>query len=224
MPVDLPVITIEVQFNILRTLVHRAIEVGIMEASKDPFLVFKYGGVKTTKEKLDDEEMQRIINLELPEGTLIWHCKNYFLFSYYCAGIRAADLIQLRWRNVTASGRLHYQMGKNHKERDLLLVDPAIDIPTSTRKRLQKRPKSQNRCRCTSVAILSPTLHKNPERSLLPSRIFSVTATLPPPSGIWAVLILPRPMKLSAMFLPRRKHQSRLKNPVNPRRNRQLNC
>ena len=53
---------------------------------------------------------------------------NYFLFSYYCAGIRAADLIQLRWGNVTASGRLHYQMGKNHKERDLLLVEQAIGI------------------------------------------------------------------------------------------------
>lgn len=120
--------TIEVQFNILRTLVHRAIEVGIMEPSKDPFLIFKYKGVKTVKEKLDDAEMERIINLELPENTLIWHCKNYFLFSYYCAGIRAADLIQLRWRSVTASGRLHYQMGKNHKERDLLLVEPALDI------------------------------------------------------------------------------------------------
>ena len=120
--------TIEVQFNILRTLVHRAIEVGIMEASKDPFLVFKYKGVKTVKEKLDDSEMERIINLELEEGLLIWHCKNYFLFSYYCAGIRAADLIQLRWGNVTASGRLHYQMGKNHKERDLLLVEQAIEI------------------------------------------------------------------------------------------------
>ena len=99
-----------------------------METSKDPFLVFKHKGVKTTKEKLDDNEMQRIINLELPENSLIWHCKNYFLFSYYCAGIRAADLIQLRWRNVTASGRLHYQMGKKHKERDLLLVEPALDI------------------------------------------------------------------------------------------------
>lgn len=120
--------TIEVQFNILRTLVHRAIEVGIMEASKDPFLIFKYKGVKTTKEKLDDEKMKRIINLELPENTLIWHCNNYFLFSYYCAGIRAADLIQLRWRYVTASSRLHYQMGKNHKERDLLLVEPALEI------------------------------------------------------------------------------------------------
>lgn len=120
--------TIEVQFNILRTLVHRAIEVGIMEASKDPFLVFKYKGVKTVKEKLDDSEMGRIINLELEEGSLIWHCKNYFLFSYYCAGIRAADLIQLRWGNVTGSGRLHYQMGKNHKERDLLLVEQAVEI------------------------------------------------------------------------------------------------
>lgn len=120
--------TIEVQFNILRTLVHRAIEVGIMEASKDPFLVFKYKGVKTVKEKLDDSEMERIINLEFEEGTLIWHCKNYFLFSYYCAGIRAADLIQLRWGNVTGSGRLHYQMGKNHKERDLLLVEQAMEI------------------------------------------------------------------------------------------------
>lgn len=120
--------TIEVQFNILRTLVHRAIEVGIMEASKDPFLVFKYKGVKTIKEKLDDSEMERIIALELEEGSLIWHCKNYFLFSYYCAGIRAADLIQLRWGNVTVSGRLHYQMGKNHKERDLLLVEQAIEI------------------------------------------------------------------------------------------------
>lgn len=120
--------TIEVQFNILRTLVHRAIEVDIMEASKDPFLVFKYKGVKTVKEKLDDSEMERIINLELEDGSLIWHCKNYFLFSYYCAGIRAADLIQLRWGNVTGSGRLHYQMGKNHKERDLLLVEQAVEI------------------------------------------------------------------------------------------------
>ena len=120
--------TIEVQFNILRTLVHRAIEVGIMEASRDPFLVFKYKGVKTVKEKLDDSEMERIINLELEEGSLIWHCKNYFLFSYYCAGIRAADLIQLRWGNVTGCGRLHYQMGKNHKERDLLLVEQAVEI------------------------------------------------------------------------------------------------
>lgn len=54
--------------------------------------------------------------------------RRYFLFSYYCAGIRAADLIQLRWGNITGSGRLHYLMGKNHNERDLLLVEQAVEI------------------------------------------------------------------------------------------------
>ena len=120
--------TIEVQLNILKTLVHRAIEVELMEPAKDPFLRFKYKGVKTTKEKLTEAEMNRIIALDLEEGSLIWHCKNYFLFSFYCAGIRAADLIQLRWRNITDDGRLHYQMGKNHKDRDLLLVEQALEI------------------------------------------------------------------------------------------------
>ena len=120
--------TIEVQFNILKTLVHRAIEVGIMNASKDPFLVFKYKGVKTVKDKLTENEIERIISLELEQGSLIWHCKNYFLFSFYCAGIRASDLIQLRWRNIIERRRLHYQMGKNHKDRDLVLVPKALEI------------------------------------------------------------------------------------------------
>ena len=120
--------TIEVQFNILKTLVHRAIEVGIMNASKDPFIVFKYKGVKTVKDKLTGNEIDRIISLELDPGSLIWHCKNYFLFSFYCAGIRAADLIQLRWHNITEDGRLHYQMGKNHKDRNILLVEKALEI------------------------------------------------------------------------------------------------
>lgn len=117
--------TIEVQLNILKTLVHRAIEVELMEPAKDPFLRFKYKGVKTTKEKLTEAEMNRIIALDLEEGSLVMHCKNYFLFIYYCAGIRAVDLIQLRWLNITEDGRLHYQMGKNHKDRDLMLVQPA---------------------------------------------------------------------------------------------------
>ena len=120
--------TIEVQLNVMRSLVHKAIELGIMEPNKNPFIVFKYKGVKTVKGKLEESEIERIINLELEEGSLEWHCKNYFLFSYYCAGIRAADLIQMRWINITASGRLHYQMDKNHKDRDLLLVEPAVDI------------------------------------------------------------------------------------------------
>ena len=84
--------------------------------------------LKTTREKLNEAEISLIQGLSLPEGSLIWHCRNYFLFSFYCAGIRAGDLIQLRWNNITSDGRLIYEMGKNHKTKDIKLVSRARDI------------------------------------------------------------------------------------------------
>ncbi|MFR8835124.1 tyrosine-type recombinase/integrase [Bacteroides nordii] len=123
--------TIQVNFSIFKTLIKRAIEVeGLMKPEKNPFLSYAYKGVNTTKEKLDEGEIQKIIDLELEVDSLLWHCRNYFLFSFYCAGIRAGDLIQLRWANITSDGRLHYQMGKNHKDRDLILVEQAKNILT----------------------------------------------------------------------------------------------
>ena len=84
--------------------------------------------MKTIKDKLDIEEIKKIESLELTEGSLIWNCRNYFLFSFYCAGIRVGDLIQLRWENITPDSRICYEMGKNHKARDLKLVSQARSI------------------------------------------------------------------------------------------------
>ena len=121
--------TIQVVLNIFKTILNHAINIDdMMQPGDNPFLKFKYSGVKTVKEKLDEQELKAIEALDLPEGSLIWNCRNYFFFSFYCAGIRAGDLIQLRWMNVTSDGRLHYQMGKNHKDRDLELVPQALEI------------------------------------------------------------------------------------------------
>lgn len=118
--------TIQVCFNVFRAIIRRAIEVdGLMPMGKNPFLTFKIKGVKTEKKKLDADEIKRIKDLDLPQGSLIWNCRNYFLFSYYCAGIRVGDVIQLRWINISNEGRIHYQMEKNHKPRDFALVEPA---------------------------------------------------------------------------------------------------
>lgn len=123
--------TIQVVLNIFKTIVNRAITIdNMMKFEDNPFLKFKYKGVKTVKEKLEVEELEALQNLDLPEGSLIWNCRNYFFFSLYCAGIRAGDFIQLRWMNVSSGGRLHYQMGKNHKDRDLELLPQALDILT----------------------------------------------------------------------------------------------
>lgn len=120
---------IAVIFNIFKTLANRAISIDEkMKPEQNPFLKFKYITLKTEKEKLDGSELDKIKGLDLEEGSLIWHCRNYFFFSFYCAGIRVGDLIQLRWMNITPEGRLTYQMGKNHKVRDLKLVQPALDI------------------------------------------------------------------------------------------------
>ncbi len=120
---------IQVMLNIFKTLVNRAIEIDkLMKYEDNPFITFKYSGIKTIKEKLTFEELDTLNALELEKGSMLWHCRNYFMFSFYCAGIRAGDLIQLRWCNITSDGRLNYQMGKNHKGRDLVLVSKAKEI------------------------------------------------------------------------------------------------
>ncbi len=122
--------TIVVTFNIFKAIVNRAIETDkFLKPDKNPFMGYSYGSeIKTTKEKLNEAEIRLIEELSLPEGSLIWHCRNYFLFSFYLAGIRAGDFIQLRWSNITSEGRLEYRMGKTHKDRNIKLHKKAFDI------------------------------------------------------------------------------------------------
>ena len=122
--------TIAINLNIFKTIINRAVEIDkLLKPEQNPFLGYKYTReVSTTKEKLNEAEIETIENLELKEGSLIWHCRNYFLFSFYLAGIRAGDLIQLRWCNITADGRLEYRMAKTKKDRSIFLHDKARDI------------------------------------------------------------------------------------------------
>lgn len=115
-----------------RKVVNEAISEGMIPANNNPFGretgKFKIKAEKESKkEKLEYEEVERIIALNLPEGTMEWHTRNAFLFSFYCAGIRAGDVLQLRWKNVEA-GRLEYTMGKNGKNRNFRLVPEAEAI------------------------------------------------------------------------------------------------
>jgi len=110
-----------------RTLTRKAVKLGYLSADKDPFLNYEFHWLPTIKSKLEPDEVGRIIKLDLEEGSMLWHTRNCFLFSYYCGGIRVGDLIQLRWRNVEG-GRIVYQMGKNHKGKDLILIPQARAI------------------------------------------------------------------------------------------------
>ena len=119
--------SIAVVLKVFKALMKNAEKIGYITPDKNPFLVFTYSKVKTEKDKLDMAEIAALEALELEKGGLEWHARNCFLFSFYCAGIRVGDLLQLRWMNVEG-GRLVYQMGKNHKVRDLKIVSQAAAI------------------------------------------------------------------------------------------------
>ena len=94
----------------------------------NPFDNYKLKLEKTSKDKLTRDEINAILQLDLPEGSMLWHTRNAFMLSFYCAGIRAGDVMQLRWCNVSPDGRISYQMDKNGKQRDLVMVHQAQAI------------------------------------------------------------------------------------------------
>jgi len=83
--------------------------------------------ISTNKKALSIEQVEAIEELDLEKGSDLWHVRNYFMFSFWNAGIRFTDLAHLKWENIK-DGRLNYEMGKTGSEKDILLTQPAKDI------------------------------------------------------------------------------------------------
>ena len=100
---------------------------------KNPFDVYrKPPRQQSKKEALSIEQILDIKKLDLEEGTRVFHSKNYFLFSFYNAGIRFGDLCRLKWDNIQ-DGRLRYLMSKsinntNPKWKNIRLNDQSLEI------------------------------------------------------------------------------------------------
>jgi integrase len=93
----------------------------------NPFLHFNVKEEKVFKPKLTIEQLNKIKEHEFKEGSMAWHVKNYFLFSFYSGGMRVGDLITLQWRNIL-DDRLEYTMGKTKKPISLILNQNQIEI------------------------------------------------------------------------------------------------
>lgn len=123
--------------QIFRAIFGKAVKLGYAKRDENPFNVYSIKVVPTHREELTREEILSVINLDLKEGSMEWHSRNFFLFAMFCAGIRIGDLLVLRWRNVTTDGHLRYEMGKNHKEQTVFLVEPALEILEEYRSRFE---------------------------------------------------------------------------------------
>lgn len=123
--------TIHNHLKTFRSILYKAIKEpgkNYFSQDKNPFFAFKLEADNTQrKERLSPEEIKKLEELILDKGTRQFDARNMFLFSFYCAGIRIGDLIQLTWSNVQ-DGRLVYEMGKTGKKRSVKLLPQALHI------------------------------------------------------------------------------------------------
>lgn len=100
---------------VIRTLFNKAIKLGIVDRKLYPFgsdkIKIKFP--ETKKVGLTIPEIQKIEGLkDLTQKEN--HTRNIWLFSFYFAGIRSADVFKIRWSDI-CDGRLNYRMNKNSK-------------------------------------------------------------------------------------------------------------
>ena len=89
--------TITNQLILIRTVYNLAIKEGIAEEKFYPFAgeKEKIRIQSGNKIGLNIDEIKSIEDLELEPQTSIWHTKNIYLFSYYFAGVRISDVLEL---------------------------------------------------------------------------------------------------------------------------------
>jgi len=99
------------------------------EIKDDPFAkVDPVARTKTNqKTKLTFEQIEAIKNLQLKQGSDLWHVRNYFMYSFYNAGIRFGDLCCLSWDNII-DGRLIYEMNKTGSRKSIQQMEPMRQI------------------------------------------------------------------------------------------------
>jgi len=113
---------------VIRTLYNRAIKMQIVDRKLYPF-----GGDKvrikfpeSEKIGLTKDEIKKLESVQgLTENEK--HSKNVWLFSFYFAGIRVADVIKVRWSDIY-DGRFHYRMNKNSKLLSLKISEKVLPI------------------------------------------------------------------------------------------------
>lgn len=107
--------TVNANLKVIRRLIADAIAEELMPVDKNPFNKIKLRFQPTKREFLLDDELEKIENLDLVKTYQINHHRNMFVFSAYACGIRIADLLLMRWENISGD-HLHFQIRKNQEQ------------------------------------------------------------------------------------------------------------
>jgi integrase len=110
---------------VIRSIYNQAIADKLVDPKYYPFgkggIVIKFPDSK--KSGLTPADIMALENADLKDEAN--HARNLWLFAFYFGGMRASDVLRLKWSDFE-DGRLYYKMGKNEKGGSLK-VDPKAE-------------------------------------------------------------------------------------------------
>jgi integrase/recombinase XerD len=118
--------TINKYFDTLRAVINRAIREKRFEGT-NPLLGYRTKEDPVMKDRLSKEELRKLSEYEAVPGSVMYHAQKMYMFSFWCAGMRFRDVVQLKWDNVV-EGRLIYMASKTKKPMSIKLVPQALEI------------------------------------------------------------------------------------------------
>jgi len=98
----------------LRAIYNRAIKEGYASRDLYPFGSYKIKKEPTRKRAIRIEDLHKIRDKSLPEGSELWHTRNFYMASFYLMGISFIDMARLKVENIM-NGRIEYRRHKTGK-------------------------------------------------------------------------------------------------------------
>lgn len=94
---------IGVRMRAIRAIYNMALERDIADEKHYPFKKYKISKLKGRgiKKALELEQVLQIVNLDLTDYPSLINSKNYFVFSFYTRGMNFADMMKLKWENIS---------------------------------------------------------------------------------------------------------------------------
>jgi integrase len=113
----------------IRKLYNDAEREGYAKKEDYPFEDYKISKIPNSKEKnaLTKEELERVIDLDLPSKSKVLDAKYFFLFSFYNRGMNLKDMANLKWQNII-SNRIDYVRSKTKRSGRVAITDPVREI------------------------------------------------------------------------------------------------
>jgi site-specific recombinase XerD len=118
--------TVTQSLKVLKTIFNEGKHRGLVSKALNPFEFIKFKHAKTTRSRLNEEQIYLIENATLPH--LPWqNARNLFMFQFYLHGMRISDALMLTWHNIKGD-RLEYIMKKTGKTKSVLIHENAKKI------------------------------------------------------------------------------------------------